>query len=177
MEIKTRVNGDKDENKDKNENEVKGDDKEDDSHRMMTDPPLAINSKSTFFSYNQLPTYDWKEAPITSWIRDQVEDYCQTRFNYCLVHLYRDGKDKIGRHNDREALNSVVASLSLGTTRKFRFQELGVKTGWCKQYSLNSGDLLVMKAGCQRLYEHWVPAEKKVTEGRLNFTFRTYDNN
>jgi len=133
------------------------------------------SARSAFFSYNNLPTYDWSTAPVTSWLREQVEDYCQNRFDYTLVHLYRDGEDKIDRHNDKEGLNSSIASLSLGATRKFRFQKLGIKSGCCQEYLLNSGDLLVMKVGCQKYYEHWVPVEKTVKTPRLNFTFRTHD--
>lgn len=130
---------------------------------------------TALFSYSDIPSYDWNQSPAIVWLRQQMEDHCQTTFDYCLVHLYRDGEDKIDKHSDKEGLNTVIASLSMGATRKFRFQKIGISSGWDKEYALAGGDLLIMKVGCQSRYVHWVPKEVRVKQPRLNFTFRTYD--
>ncbi len=81
-------------------------------------------------------------------IRDMVQNYMlkfldtEIEFDYALVHLYRDGKDKIDKHSDREARKTHVASLSLGERRKFRFQRSGLTSGWEKEFELEGGDLL-----------------------------------
>ena len=59
---------------------------------------------------------------ILNFIKKSVEDYTKTTFDYCLIHIYRDGHDNIGWHNDKEAMSSdknemmdsVIASVSLG---------------------------------------------------------------
>lgn len=131
---------------------------------------------SKLFSYGKLPNYDWVEAPlILHEIKKIIENYCGIVFDYCLVHIYRDGNDKIDKHSDKEALNSCVVSFSLGESRIFRFQRNGLTSGWEKEYILNGGDLLIMKAGCQQIYHHWVPEQKRITKPRINFTFRKND--
>ncbi len=125
-------------------------------------PPLSSNS----FSHPDV-------TPVAlMFIKNLLENDFNCKFNYCLSHLYRNGDDKIDRHSDKEALNNPIASLSFGATRKFRFQRKGVTSGWEKEFELNGGDLLIMKVGCQQIYEHWIPVEKKVKEPRINLTFR-----
>ena len=47
------------------------------------------------------------------------------RFNSCLLNLYPSGMEGMGWHSDDEpelGENPVIASLSLGATRKFKFR-------------------------------------------------------
>lgn len=139
---------------------------------------VVSSSSSRLFNYNHIVKYDWNQAPFCfQQIRECIENTIMNsrRFDYCLVHFYENGESYISRHNDKEALNSSVVSLSLGTSRIFRLQRIGISSGWEKEFNLNGGDLLVMKIGCQRHYEHWVPVQKKIHEPRINFTFRFYD--
>ena len=96
------------------------------------------------------------------------------QFDYVLVHIYQNGEDHISWHNDKEALDTPIASLSFGAKRKFRFRDINETKGWCAEYELQNGDLVLMKAGCQRKYKHCVPATKTCTEPRINLTFRCY---
>jgi len=133
----------------------------------------AQRSTSKYFSYGQLPRHNWDNAPIgLNQLKIWLEDLFGLTFNYCLAHIYRNGEDKIDRHNDKEAMNTPIVSVSLGATRKFRFQRIGVSVGYEKEFILRGGDVLLMKIGCQHVYEHWVPIEKKVTQPRINLTFR-----
>lgn len=119
-------------------------------------------------SYDNIPSYDWSELPGgISAIRDQLEKQFSLRFDYVLVHIYRDGKDHIGFHNDKEALNSDIVSVSLGATRRFRFRPINATKGYTHEYILRHGDVIHMKGpdpssgrpqGCQQLYKHEVPA-------------------
>jgi alkylated DNA repair dioxygenase AlkB len=47
---------------------------------------------------------------------------CGVRFDVVLLNYYRDGKDIISWHSDREAKGTPVASLSLGESRHFRMK-------------------------------------------------------
>jgi alkylated DNA repair dioxygenase AlkB len=118
-------------------------------------------------------SYTWEQAPkCLSEIRDKAEKITGHSLDYCLVHLYQDGNSTIGWHNDEEALDSPVVSVSLGASRKFRFKKLGQTSGYTYQYILNSGDILVMKDTCQRKWLHTVPTESTVSKPRINLTFR-----
>lgn len=130
------------------------------------------DAKATLFSYNQLTSYEWEKSPIIKSIKDTLEKEFGTYFDYCLAHYYPTGSSSIAWHNDKEALETDVISVSFGATRKFRFRKMGDTKGYCKEFNLSSGDLLHMLNGCQKIYEHTVPVEKKVTEPRINLTFR-----
>ena len=96
-------------------------------------------------------------------------------YDYVLVHIYYSGKGSIAYHNDSEAMNSSIASVSFGSTRKFRFRKIGKTKGWDHEFRLGSGDLFMMYKGCQSKYMHSVPIERSVKSQRINLTFRKYE--
>ncbi|CAF3192946.1 unnamed protein product [Rotaria sp. Silwood2] len=53
-------------------------------------------------------------------VKAQLEKQLDVKFDFCLVNLYRDGKDYIGFHTDNET-RDTIASLTLGTTRRFNY--------------------------------------------------------
>lgn len=133
---------------------------------------LKIKSGSKQFSYLDIGSYTWVKSSIIRKIKRQVEEFTGETYDYCLVNIYRNGTDYIPWHNDKEALNSGVVSVSLGQRRKFRLRKLSETTGFEKEFSLGQGDLLYMKPGCQANYKHCVPKELKITGSRINLTFR-----
>jgi hypothetical protein len=135
--------------------------------------PTATSSIA--FVYDLIPIFDWKDSPTVMKIKDLIEVWSGQKFDYCLCHLYRNGTDTLGWHSDREGLKSPIASISLGTTRKFRFREKNQTQGFYKEYDLRSGALVYMKTGCQERYKHTVPPQKRITEARINLTFRVWD--
>ena len=108
-------------------------------------------------------------------IRTIIELNTKKIFDYVLVHLYENGDASISWHNDKEAMNTTICSVSFGQARKFRFKKIGRKSGYDYQYILGDGDLVVMEKGCQREYLHCVPKEKGAKDPRINLTFRQYD--
>jgi hypothetical protein len=127
-------------------------------------------SKSNYRS--DLTVYDWSESSVIFHMKIYLEKLLNTKFTKALVHLYRDGNDKIDPHSDREATNSIVASISLGAKRLFRFREKYNKQGEKFSYELESGSMILMKRTCQRFFVHSVPVQKRVLEPRINITFR-----
>jgi len=107
-------------------------------------------------------------------LRAQVEQACGVRFNSVLLNLYRDGGDSMGWHSDDEpelGPSPVIASVSLGAARRFllrRREEPSRKA----EYLLAHGDLLVMRGGTQRFYQHALPKMARVSSERINLTFR-----
>jgi hypothetical protein len=147
-------------------------------------PLHEINLVNFVYSFGSGSDEKEKEdIPFIQEIREKIELYIGKIFDYVLVHIYESGEGSINYHTDREAMNTTIASISLGATRKFRFKEIGKKTGYDYQLLLKSGDLVLMHpgnennnfTGCQQKYLHCVPVEKKVKDMRINLTFRQYD--
>jgi len=103
-----------------------------------------------------------------------VEDLTGTSFNSCLMNLYHNGDEGMAWHSDDEkslGKDSCIASLSLGAERKFIFRHK--KTRETVSLVLDNGSLLVMKEATQSNWQHSLPKTKKVTQPRINLTFRT----
>ncbi|WP_197272090.1 alpha-ketoglutarate-dependent dioxygenase AlkB [Neisseria sp. 83E34] len=95
-------------------------------------------------------------------------------FNSCLLNLYRDGSEGMAWHCDDEAslgTNPVIASLSLGATRKFSFKHK--QTREKHDLMLTHGQLIVMHGVTQNHWLHAVMKSTKVHDPRINLTFRT----
>lgn len=115
-------------------------------------------------------------AGLMSKLRAAVQMCTSERFDSCFVNLYRDEADKIDWHADDEAwIGPVIASVSFGSPRRFRMRHKqrvpGRKRPQC-EFRLGHGDLLVMGAGCQEVWEHCVPSQAAAVGPRLNLTFR-----
>lgn len=116
----------------------------------------------------------WKECAVVERIRRRVEEVTGESFNTVLCNRYRSGDDTVGWHADDEAVygrEPTIASVSLGAERDF---DLRRKDDPQKKLriSLRSGSLLVMGGQTQRLWHHCLPRRKKVSEERINMTFR-----
>lgn len=78
-----------------------------------------------------------------------------------LAHVYRSGDDHIGYHDDEEAYESDVVSVSLGAERRFLVKNK--RTEQVHEVRLGNGDLFHMQgpnsksSGFQRQYKHCVP--------------------
>ena len=108
-------------------------------------------------------------------LRDLSSSHTGTRFNSVLCNLYRDGSDGVDWHADDEpefGQMPVIASLSLGATRRFdlrRVDDHSIKV----ELELHHGDLVIMSGTTQTLWRHRVPKTKKPVGERINLTFRT----
>jgi alkylated DNA repair dioxygenase AlkB len=102
-----------------------------------------------------------------------AEKIAQTSFNACLLNLYHNGNEGMGWHSDNEKSivpNSTIASFSFGAERKFSLKHRLNKQSISIQ--LQSGSLLLMKENTQTHWLHSLPKSKKITEARINLTFR-----
>lgn len=94
-------------------------------------------------------------------------------FNSCLLNLYHDGGEGMGWHSDDERSlgeRPVIASMSFGAARRFVFRHK--EDGRKVEVGLEDGSLLVMGPGTQEAWQHSLPKSKRVTEPRINLTFR-----
>ena len=105
-------------------------------------------------------------------IRQDVSEIAGVEFNSCLANLYRGGSDSVSWHSDDEKeMGPVIASVSLGATRRFLLRPKGAKTP-VTEYHLGHGDLVIMSGDLQTTHEHSVPKTRIPTDPRLNLTFR-----
>ncbi|ENA1802859.1 alpha-ketoglutarate-dependent dioxygenase AlkB [Flavobacterium psychrophilum] len=109
-------------------------------------------------------------------LKNEIEKFLpEENFNSVLLNMYRNGNDKVSWHSDDEkelGLNPSIASLSLGETRRF---DLKHKDNPELQYKfeLTPGSLIIMKGALQHNWLHQIPIQKRVTQTRINLTFRT----
>lgn len=106
-------------------------------------------------------------------VRQRVEELSAHRFNATLVNQYRDGNDSVGWHSDDEkelGPAPVIASISLGVTRKFQLQHK--RSRQIFNLPLQHGSLLLMAGPTQQHWRHRIPKEKNIPGARVNLTFR-----
>jgi alkylated DNA repair dioxygenase AlkB len=120
----------------------------------------------------------WEPRPWTPALlrlRQRLETATGARFNSVLLNLYRDGRDGMGWHADDEpelGAEPVIASLSLGATRRFRLRPRAGLAHPPLSIDLPSGSLLLMRGGTQRHWQHALPKTARPLGPRLNLTFR-----
>lgn len=112
-------------------------------------------------------------------LKERIEHDTGYAFNSVLANLYRDGRDSVAWHADDEpelGRNPVIASLSLGGTRRFSLKSRRHKTEKPLHIDLVSGSLLLMASSTQHNWLHQVPKTVKPVEPRINLTFRLVKN-
>lgn len=113
-------------------------------------------------------------TPELEAIRDRVECLAGHSFNAVLLNLYRDGRDGMGWHADDEpelGPDPVIASVSLGATRRFRLKHRRNRAEPVT-LELGHGSLLLMAGATQRHWLHAVPKTATPVGERINLTFR-----
>ncbi|MGB7904534.1 MAG: alpha-ketoglutarate-dependent dioxygenase AlkB [Steroidobacteraceae bacterium] len=107
-------------------------------------------------------------------IRARVEAVSGYRYNSVLLNRYRDGRDGMGWHADDEpelGLNPVIASVSLGATRRFCLRHRRHKDRKL-DLLLPHGSLLCMGGTTQHHWVHALPKTRLPVGERINLTFR-----
>lgn len=118
-----------------------------------------------------------KSVPFTDTvlqIKQNIESKYSHGFNSVLLNFYRNGNDSMGWHRDNEkdlGVNPVIASVSLGAERVFKFRNYQTKKE-TRTMLLSSGSVLWMQGEAQHHWEHGLPKSAKIKEGRINLTFR-----
>ncbi len=108
-------------------------------------------------------------------LMERVCSASAARFNHVLANRYRDGNDSMGLHSDNEpelGPDPVVATLSLGDTRRFVLVPKKRRDGAPRDIPLGHGALLVMGGACQSHYRHGVPRTRRPVGERISLTFR-----
>ena len=107
-------------------------------------------------------------------LRARIDEASGVAMNSVLANLYRSGQDAMGWHSDDEpelGARPVIASLSLGATRRFRFRH---RRDHSRTFAIElpHGSLLLMSGDTQANWQHALPRTAKPVAPRLNLTFR-----
>lgn len=125
------------------------------------------------YSGQALEPLPWTDALAA--LQARLESALGVVFNSVLANLYRDGADSMGWHSDDEASlgpQPVIASLSLGATRRFVLRHRHRRDLQTLTLPLEQGALLVMAGDIQRHWRHAVPKTRRPVGARINLTFR-----
>lgn len=143
--------------------------------RITTRRMVAWHGDKHFrYTYSQVTKQALPWTPELSALKQRVEAETGERFNACLLNLYHDGSEAMAWHSDAERdlkRHAAIASLSFGAERKFAFKHKLTKQ--TVSLLLQHGGLLVMKGVTQEHWLHRLPPTTKVSDVRLNLTFRT----
>jgi alkylated DNA repair dioxygenase AlkB len=141
--------------------------------KEVAEPRLSAWYGDESYTYSGMTLDPRPLTPELDELRVLCQDLAGFRFNSVLVNLYRSGDDSMGWHADDEpelGPSPVIASLSLGATRRFKFRHR--QTRAIVEHDLTGGSLLVMSGACQSAWMHAIPKQKRVNDARINLTFR-----
>lgn len=113
-------------------------------------------------------------TPALRAVRRAIEPVAGVVFNSVLCNRYRDGGDGVAWHSDDEpelGVDPVIASVSFGATRPFRFRHRN-DPSLTHEIELASGSLLVMRGPTQACWKHQIPKTTRPLGERVNLTFR-----
>jgi len=125
--------------------------------------------------------YSGYRLPLNEWhtnlqrVRRRLQEELGLPMNSVLANLYRDGQDGVGWHSDDEpelGRNPTIASVSLGAERYFHLRRRQGGSKDTLKLLLPTGSLLVMSGAIQSFWQHCLPKSKKITQPRINLTFR-----
>lgn len=142
--------------------------------RIITNRKVAwFGDKDYQYSYSSTIKKAIPWTPELLSIKNSIELKTGEKFNSCFMNLYHNGNDGMGWHQDNEkelGENPIIASLSLGATRKFSFKHIVTKQK--VDMMLAAGSLVLMKGEIQNKWLHSLPKTTKVKTPRINLTFR-----
>lgn len=126
------------------------------------------------YRYSGLDLSPLPFPPVLAHLKERIEEACLVQFNAVLANFYRQGNDSMGWHADNEkelGPNPVIASLSLGAARRFQLKHRSRKD-LQTELELAHGSLLLMSGATQHHWLHGIPKQKRISEPRINLTFR-----
>jgi len=135
--------------------------------RMVDDPRLSYRA----------PRPEVVPHPVLAQVRDGLSARYGVPLGAAGCNYYRDGRDSVAPHRDRELRDTddaIVCLLTLGATRPFRMRRHGRTGGPSYDLAPGSGDVLVMGGACQRDWEHAVP-KVRAAGPRVSITWRWVD--
>lgn len=144
--------------------------------RMVDSPRLScwIGDPGASYVYSRVRFEPRPWPAALAALRPRIDAAAGVAMNSVLANLYRDGRDAMGWHSDDEpelGPRPVIASLSLGGTRRFAFRHRHDPARKAT-IELPHGSLLLMAGDTQAEWKHALPRTGKPVPARINLTFR-----
>ncbi len=144
--------------------------------KMLPQPRLTAwyGDNEISYSYSNLHLKALPFTPALEQLRTKLQTSLNMPLNSALLNLYRDKNDSMGWHADDEkelGLNPSIASLSVGSTRKFMIKHK-TKPHLKLTLPLAHGSLLIMKGSMQHHWLHAIPKSSQDCGPRINLTYR-----
>lgn len=127
-----------------------------------------------FYTYSHMAKKALPWNDVLKNIKSVAEKFTGKSFNSCLLNLYHDGQEGMSWHSDDEDTlvpDAAIVSISFGAVRKFSFKHKTNKSS--QSIVLENGSLLLMESNVQQNWLHALPKSKRVSNPRINLTFRT----
>jgi alkylated DNA repair dioxygenase AlkB len=142
--------------------------------RRMPIPRLTAWHGEAGYVYSGIAMAPAAWTPPLLELKRCAEAHAGQAFNSVLLNLYRDGRDSVSWHADNEpglGRNPVIASISLGATRRFQLKHRS--SGERVAIDLTHGSCLIMAGATQHHWVHQVPKTGRTVGPRINLTFRS----
>jgi len=131
--------------------------------------------EGAIYTYSSITNHPLPWTPALLEIKARCETIAQADFNSVLLNYYRHGQDSMGWHQDNEpelGPQPVIASVSLGATRRFQFRHKKRRDLALISIDLAHGSLLLMQGPTQEFWKHQIPKTTQPIGARINLTFR-----
>lgn len=114
-------------------------------------------------------------SPSVKMIQEIINSKYGVNYDSVLINYYKNGTVGMRYHSD-EIYNEWVEDtvvVSFGSSRYISFREIENYENKQK-ILLENGDLLFMKEGCQKKYQHRVMKDKNITSDRISLVFKKH---
>jgi alkylated DNA repair dioxygenase AlkB len=112
-------------------------------------------------------------------LADAVCDCPAIEYDSALINLYRNGKDNVSWHRDKDAIDQPIASFTFYATdiehpRPFYVRQYGRPGADRMVWNIPNRSFLLMLPGMNVTHEHSVPSRANFDTPRINVTLRAH---
>ena len=108
-------------------------------------------------------------------IQNVISNNYGVTYDSVLLNYYKDGNIGMRYHSDAtyDEWDEDTVVISFGSSRFISFREIDNYDNK-EKILLENGDLLFMKEGCQKKYQHRVLKDKKIIDDRISLVFKKH---
>ena len=130
------------------------------------------------YTGDEWETFSFQQSPTSLIIKDSVEDALlplhEQSMNHCVTNYYRDGKDFIDHHSDKDLdlnKNGVIVSVSLGGERVMELRRRAEPKD-ITRILLPHGSMLMIGPKTNKQFTHSIIRKPDFSVPRISLTFR-----
>ena len=113
----------------------------------------------------------WEEFRPLQKLAKRIEKVTGQPYNTCVIQIYGSGSVGIKPHRDKEMKpGSIIASISLGETRRMKFERNGFDS---LDVELESGDLCLINPPTNNYWAHSIPTDT-TKDVRVSLVYRNF---